>query len=617
MLKIVKAVCAALAVMFSLNWIPPEACAQLLPPLVSPVPGSLVVTMTSPASGSTVAGTITVDANVSMVGSRTVQVVRFFLDGASLGADDPTAPYSVSWDTTTASNGSHTLTAVARDAFGLQHTSNAVAVTVSNSDTTPPTVSITSPASGATVGGTISVTASASDNVGVAGVQFRLGDGPLGAEDTTAPYEVSWDTTGVSNGSHNLTAVARDAAGNITTSLLVTVTVSNAAAAPTVERFEETDPSITYTAGWIQGDTFRAWSAGTAAQSVTPRARATFTFTGTSASWIGARTPQAGMARVYLDGVFVADVDTFSNTDEVRVPIFTVSGLADASHTFAIEVSELRNLASTGTLIVVDAFDVPAATISRLQETDPALTYTAGWIRGDALRAWSASTAAHSVTPGAQATFTFTGTSISWIGARGPQTGIARVLLDGIFVAEVDTYAPTEQIQAAVFTATGLADATHTLTIEVTVLQNPASTGTRIVVDAFDVTTLGTRFEETDRSVTYSGVWGRGNQDRSYSGGTAAESDTPGAQTTFTFTGTSISWIGGTGPQTGIARVFLDGRFVTELDTYSSTEAPQKTVFTATDLAEGSHTLTIEVTGEKNPASARSWIMVDAFDVRP
>jgi len=88
---------------------------------------------------------------------------------------------------------------------------------------------------------------------------------------------------------------------------------------------------------------------------------------------------------------------------------------------------------------------------------------------------------------GAQATFTFTGTSVSWIGARAPETGIARVYVDGSFVADVDTYAPTPGLQNTVFTATGLADATHTLTIVVTGERNPAATEPWIVVDAFDV----------------------------------------------------------------------------------------------------------------------------------
>jgi len=69
--------------------------------------------------------------------------------------------------------------------------------------------------------------------------------------------------------------------------------------------------------------------------------------------------------------------------------------------------------------------------------------------------------------------------------ARAPDR-IARVLLDGVLVAEVDTYKPTEEIQANVYSASGLAAANHTLTIEATGLKNAASTDTYIVVDAFD-----------------------------------------------------------------------------------------------------------------------------------
>jgi hypothetical protein len=95
-------------------------------------------------------------------------------------------------------------------------------------DTTRPTVSITTPASGATLTGIVTVSATATDNVGVVGVQFKLDGTNLGAEDTAAPYSVSWNTASVPNGVHTITAVARDAAGNSTTSAAVTVTVSNA-----------------------------------------------------------------------------------------------------------------------------------------------------------------------------------------------------------------------------------------------------------------------------------------------------------------------------------------------------------------------------------------------------
>src|SRR5262249_19222633 len=98
-------------------------------------------------------------------------------------------------------------------------------------DTTPPTVAITSPANLATVSGALTVTANASDDVGIAGVQFFLDGNSLGAEDFVAPYSASWNTTTVTNGNHILTAQAWDTGGNSTTSAVVTVTVSNAASA--------------------------------------------------------------------------------------------------------------------------------------------------------------------------------------------------------------------------------------------------------------------------------------------------------------------------------------------------------------------------------------------------
>src|SRR5439155_2633390 len=127
-----------------------------------------------------VSGTITVTASASdNVG---VAGVQFRLDGSNLGGEDTSSPYAVSWDTTNASNGSHTLIARARDAAGNTTSSSAVTVTVFN-DTTPPAVSITSPSSGSTGSGAIAVTASASDNDGIAGVQFKLDGADLGPED--------------------------------------------------------------------------------------------------------------------------------------------------------------------------------------------------------------------------------------------------------------------------------------------------------------------------------------------------------------------------------------------------------------------------------------------------
>jgi hypothetical protein len=95
-------------------------------------------------------------------------------------------------------------------------------------DTTPPTVVITAPAQGATVFSLVSVAANASDNVGVAGVQFFVDGQAIGTEAITPPFSVVWDTATASLGNHVLTAIARDFSNNTTTSAPVSVTVATA-----------------------------------------------------------------------------------------------------------------------------------------------------------------------------------------------------------------------------------------------------------------------------------------------------------------------------------------------------------------------------------------------------
>ena len=290
-----------------------KALADVTPPTVS---------LTAPANGATVSGTaVTVSASASdNVG---VAGVQFSLDGVNLGAEDTVAPYSVSWNTTVATSGTHILTAVARDAAGNTATAVGVSVTVANdttppiissvsasnissaaatitwatneagdsqvdyglttaygsstplnlslltahavtltgllatttyhyrvrsrdaagnlatsadftlttllagADSTPPAVAIKAPTSGATVSGTVTVSASATDNVGVVGVQFKLDGANLGAEVTSAPYTLSWNTATASKGAHTLTAVVRDAAGNTATAAAISVTVGS------------------------------------------------------------------------------------------------------------------------------------------------------------------------------------------------------------------------------------------------------------------------------------------------------------------------------------------------------------------------------------------------------
>ena len=96
----------------------------------------------------------------------------------------------------------------------------------------PPSVTLTAPSAGASLQRTFTAAASASDDVAVAGVQFNVDGLPAGAEDTTAPYSASIDTTLYAEGQHTLTALARDSSGNLTSSAVVSVVFDNVALMP-------------------------------------------------------------------------------------------------------------------------------------------------------------------------------------------------------------------------------------------------------------------------------------------------------------------------------------------------------------------------------------------------
>jgi len=103
----------------------------------------------------------------------------------------------------------------------------ALNVTTPGADTVPPTTSITSPSSGATVSGTVVVNATASDNVGVTQLQILIDGSVVASNANSTSLSFNFNTTSLPNGSHTILSKAFDAAGNVGTSSTVTVTVSN------------------------------------------------------------------------------------------------------------------------------------------------------------------------------------------------------------------------------------------------------------------------------------------------------------------------------------------------------------------------------------------------------
>ncbi|MDY7227760.1 Ig-like domain-containing protein [Hyalangium rubrum] len=179
------------------------------------------VNFTAPAAGAIVKGSVAFSATAT----DNVGVIRVeFYEGAMKLATDISSPYSFSWSTVGSPNGPRTITAKAYDSVGNIGIAERT-VTVDN-DLTAPTVALTAPGSGATLTGTVNLTATASDNVAVTRVAFFVGTVQWGL-DTSAPYSYSLNTRSLANGAQVLTAKAYDAAGNVASSQAVTVTFDN------------------------------------------------------------------------------------------------------------------------------------------------------------------------------------------------------------------------------------------------------------------------------------------------------------------------------------------------------------------------------------------------------
>lgn len=111
---------------------------------------------------------------------------------------------------------------------------------VTSADATPPVVSVTSPTGGATVSGTVALTANATDGESnIQKVEFMVDGNLVGVPDTSPPYSVQWSSSSVVNGSHTISAKAYNDAGLTATSSSVSVTVSNQSDDPD-------DPDPTY-----------------------------------------------------------------------------------------------------------------------------------------------------------------------------------------------------------------------------------------------------------------------------------------------------------------------------------------------------------------------------------
>jgi hypothetical protein len=354
----------------------------------------------------------------------------------------------------------------------------------------------------------------------------------------------------------------------------------------------------------------------------------TFKFSGTGADILALKGPTYGIANVILDGT-TQTVSFYSPTYKNAQPVWSKRNLAEGVHVVRVEWTGSKDASATGDNICIDAIDVlgglqqaPAFDIiTRFQETDPMISFGGVWSTASN-NSYSGGTLKSGRGGGLGYTVQFSGTGMDLIGLKGPDYGIANVILDGT-TETVSFYAPAYQNVQKVWSKRNLSAGSHTVRVEWTGTKDPSSTGDKIDLDAVDV--LGgltqapmftniTRFQEDNALLSYSGAWKTATSS-GYSGGALRYSNDSSASCSFSFSGSGIALLALKGPNYGKAIVTLDGTTTSTVDLYSSSFSNAQQVFNLQDLTPGTHTILISWTGTMNQSSTGSVIDVDAIDV--
>ncbi|MFA5845250.1 MAG: SpoIID/LytB domain-containing protein [Coriobacteriia bacterium] len=264
----------------------------------------------------------------------------------------------------------------------------------------------------------------------------------------------------------------------------------------------------------------------------------------------------------------------------------------------------------------------PAPTYVRYEQSNARIAYGGAW-RTASATSLSGGTCTWSAVAGSRAVITFHGTGFRWVGNRSPRYGRARIFLDGAPAALVDLYSTRPQFRQALWSRSGLSDATHTVEIVVTGTKSAASAGYAVALDAVDITggsllqasappTLR-RFEESDSRARYTGAWTTATNP-AMSGGGYTYTQAPTASVTFAFTGTRARIVAPRNRNYGVALVSLDGGAAVLVDLYAARLELLRTVWDSGELGNRAHTLRISPARTRNPASGGYIITLDAID---
>jgi uncharacterized protein YkwD len=412
-------------------------------------------------------------------------------------------------------------------------------------------------------------------------------------------------------------------------------TVDASAHAPGI--YQQNDSRITYLGSW----TTRSWDSAASGASWCyagdSSAAALISFEGTSIEVLAKKGSVYGLAEVSLDGGAAETVDFYSASSLYKQSVYKKTDLSSGTHTIVIRCLGQPSGASGGCTVDIDAIKVTGVggvpgmlvqgplPVRHQQEETSLFAYTGGWVSSGTTWLASGGSYYYANSPGASVNVTFDGTYVSWVAKRGPGYGEAWVSLDGQEPVMVDLYSYRDLYKQKVYETGLLADGQHTLSIYWLGQKNAAASNYTIDVDTLDVLGTFTKapqagpitwlYQQNDPRITYLGPWSN-RWAGSASGGSFCYTSTETAAAIVNFTGESVELLAKKGPVYGIVEISLDGGEPKTVDLYSSADAFGQPVYKQEGLSEGTHTLTIECTGEQNDASGGCVVDVDALNIK-
>jgi len=386
--------------------------------------------------------------------------------------------------------------------------------------------------------------------------------------------------------------------------------------------YEDTDAAVSFTGSWTSfADPSN--SGGSAKYSAQTGASIGLTYSGSAVTLVYLKQTNTGVATVTIDGVVVDQLDTYSATRLFQQQKKYTG--APGTHTVSLSVSGNKNAASGGGFLIFDAFMVGFNTSDYFDMfSQPGEYVGAGkqWV----YPAGSATFSAQVVETGTAVTISVLPPNTFWYLTFAAPRG--QPLVPGTYenavrsavrpngVAGIDVVgdgrgcnvqAGRFVVDVVQFTIAGDLDSFHAT------FEQHCEGGTPALFGEVKFSRAATTvtFEDSDQHVTFNGNW-TSFSDSNNSGGSAKYSSDLGATVSLDFSGTFVDVVYLKQANTGIATVSIDDAVVDQLDTYASSRQYRQTK-TYLLTSSGTHHITVTVSGAKNPASAGSFVIFDAF----